>query len=64
MEIDFSARRSWVVDDFEIGRPLGKGKFGSVFLARYKEERVIVALKVIFSCDSVFCMSKFSETQY
>ncbi|KAK6024611.1 kinase domain protein, partial [Ostertagia ostertagi] len=36
------------IDDFDIGRPLGKGKFGSVFLARYKPERVVVALKVLF----------------
>ncbi|KHJ89434.1 hypothetical protein OESDEN_10739 [Oesophagostomum dentatum] len=38
--------QTWVIDDFDIGRPLGKGKFGSVFVARSKEEKVIVALKV------------------
>lgn len=38
----------WNINDFDIGRPLGKGKFGSVFLARHKEERVVVALKVLF----------------
>ncbi|EYC11636.1 hypothetical protein Y032_0050g2015 [Ancylostoma ceylanicum] len=32
--------------DFEIGRPLGKGKFGSVYLARVKENGFLVALKV------------------
>ncbi|KAK5981615.1 Serine/threonine-protein kinase [Trichostrongylus colubriformis] len=42
------SQKMWVIDDFDIGRPLGKGKFGSVFLARYKPERVVVALKVLF----------------
>lgn len=26
--------KEWVLDDFEIGRPLGRGKFGHVYLAR------------------------------
>ncbi|KAK6014411.1 hypothetical protein OSTOST_20204, partial [Ostertagia ostertagi] len=43
-----NSQRMWGIDDFDIGRPLGKGKFGSVFLARYKPERVVVALKVLF----------------
>ncbi|EGD75877.1 AUR protein kinase [Salpingoeca rosetta] len=42
------ARRKWCLDDFEIGRPLGKGKFGNVFLAREKKSKFIVALKVLF----------------
>ena len=32
--------------DFEIGRPLGKGKFGNVYLARHKTSKKVVALKV------------------
>ncbi|XP_045388487.1 aurora kinase C [Lemur catta] len=40
--------RHFTVDDFEIGRPLGKGKFGNVYLARLKENHFIVALKVLF----------------
>ncbi|XP_020822492.1 aurora kinase B isoform X1 [Phascolarctos cinereus] len=36
------------IDDFEIGRPLGKGKFGNVYLAREKNSQFIVALKVLF----------------
>ncbi|KAG8510180.1 Aurora kinase C [Galemys pyrenaicus] len=40
--------RRLTIDDFEIGRPLGKGKFGNVYLARLKESRFIVALKVLF----------------
>lgn len=38
--------RKWGLDNFEIGRPLGKGKFGNVYLAREKESRYIIALKV------------------
>ena len=36
------------MDDFDIGRPLGQGKFGRVYLARTKKEKFIVALKVVF----------------
>ena len=38
----------WKLDDFDIGRPLGKGKFGNVYLAREKKSKYIVALKVLF----------------
>lgn len=44
----FPSRRKFTIDDFEIGRPLGKGKFGNVYLAREKESKFIVALKVLF----------------
>uniref|UniRef100_A0A8B9U5Q2 non-specific serine/threonine protein kinase n=1 Tax=Anas zonorhyncha TaxID=75864 RepID=A0A8B9U5Q2_9AVES len=40
--------RQWSLDDFEIGRPLGKGKFGNVYLAREKQSKFILALKVLF----------------
>ncbi|XP_019353949.1 aurora kinase B isoform X2 [Alligator mississippiensis] len=36
------------IEDFEIGRPLGKGKFGNVYLAREKGSHFLVALKVLF----------------
>lgn len=38
--------REFQLSDFEIGRPLGKGKFGNVYLARVKGINFIVALKV------------------
>lgn len=38
----------WTLDDFDIGRPLGKGKFGNVYLAREKKSQYIVALKILF----------------
>jgi len=37
----------WKLSDFEIGKPLGKGKFGNVYLAREKKSKYVVALKVL-----------------
>lgn len=39
--------KHWTLDDFEIGKPLGRGKFGSVYLAREKRTKYIVAIKVL-----------------
>ncbi|KAK8781940.1 hypothetical protein V5799_016721 [Amblyomma americanum] len=38
--------KTWCLQDFEIGRPLGKGQYGSVYLAREKKTKFVVALKV------------------
>jgi serine/threonine protein kinase len=46
-----SARQRWSIDDFDIGKPLGKGKFGNVYLAREKKSKFIVALKVLFKAQ-------------
>lgn len=42
--------KSWSTKDFDFGRPLGKGKFGSVYLAREKRSvhQAIVAIKILF----------------
>ena len=37
----------WTLNDFEIGKKLGAGKFGNVYLAREKQTKYIVALKVL-----------------
>jgi serine/threonine protein kinase len=40
--------KRWALMDFDIGRPLGRGKFGSVYMARLKDHPTfIVALKVL-----------------
>ncbi|XP_020592232.1 serine/threonine-protein kinase Aurora-1-like [Phalaenopsis equestris] len=39
--------KRWTLNDFEIGRPLGRGKFGHVYLAREKKSNHIVAMKVL-----------------
>ncbi|KAH3774175.1 aurora kinase A-like [Dreissena polymorpha] len=41
-------KKVWSLADFDIGKPLGKGKFGNVYLAREKTTKFIVALKVLF----------------
>lgn len=38
----------WSLSNFDIGRHLGKGKFGNVYLAREKNTKFVVALKVLF----------------
>ena len=47
--------RRWNLSDFDIGKPLGRGKFGNVYLAREKSSKYIVALKVRF----VFTRTRF-----
>ncbi|KAF2343910.1 Protein kinase domain [Trinorchestia longiramus] len=39
--------KQFTIDDFELGKPLGKGHFGQVWLAREKKKGYIVALKII-----------------
>lgn len=41
-----STRKRWKLDDFEIGRMLGEGRTGSVYLAREKRTHYVCALKV------------------
>lgn len=41
----------WSISDFEIGCPLGRGKFGRVYLAREKTTHVMVALKMLFKSE-------------
>lgn len=38
----------WSVDDFEFGLPLGRGKFGHVYLAREKKSKFLVAIKILY----------------
>ncbi|KAI0503679.1 hypothetical protein KFK09_014614 [Dendrobium nobile] len=42
------AAEEWQLDDFEIGKFIGEGKFGKVYLTREKQSGYVVALKVIF----------------
>lgn len=48
MLIWYTCSTDWSLDDYEIGRPLGRGKFGRVYLAREKRSHYPVALKMIF----------------
>ncbi|KAI8883699.1 auroralike protein kinase putative [Backusella circina FSU 941] len=48
-----SSPKEWSLSDFEIGKQLGKGKFGHVYLAREKKSGFIVALKVLYKTELV-----------
>eukprot|EP01055_Gregarina_sp_Pseudo9_P002632 Gregarina_sp_Pseudo_9__2631@NODE_288_length_3281_cov_31_198643_g270_i0_p2_GENE_NODE_288_length_3281_cov_31_198643_g270_i0NODE_288_length_3281_cov_31_198643_g270_i0_p2_ORF_typecomplete_len465_score76_08Pkinase/PF00069_25/1_6e71Pkinase_Tyr/PF07714_17/5e44Kinaselike/PF14531_6/1_4e13Kdo/PF06293_14/5_4e08Pkinase_fungal/PF17667_1/1_4e03Pkinase_fungal/PF17667_1/3_8e06FTA2/PF13095_6/8_4FTA2/PF13095_6/0_0047WaaY/PF06176_11/0_00023YrbLPhoP_reg/PF10707_9/0_00043RIO1/PF01163_22/0_0013APH/PF01636_23/0_0073Se len=37
----------WTISDFDIGRRLGEGQYGAVYLARERRTKYLVALKVI-----------------
>ncbi|XP_044258158.1 aurora kinase C-like [Tribolium madens] len=43
----------WSLNDFELGRRLGRGKFGRVFIAREKKTGFIVALKTLMKKEIV-----------
>jgi serine/threonine protein kinase len=40
-------QKDWTIDDFELGKPLGRGRFGEVWLAREKQSGLITAIKLI-----------------
>lgn len=42
-----NAPKVWSLKDFDIGKRLGSGKFGKVFLARERKSKFVVALKVL-----------------
>lgn len=49
---DFIIHRfKWSLDDFDVGAPLGRGKFGRVYLAREKTTNYMVALKTLFKTE-------------
>ncbi|KAJ2557108.1 spindle assembly checkpoint kinase [Coemansia sp. RSA 1933] len=43
--------KHWCISDFDIGRVLGKGKFGRAYLAREKNTNFICALKIMFKTE-------------
>ncbi|KAG8223549.1 hypothetical protein J437_LFUL004423 [Ladona fulva] len=45
--------KEYRLEDFEVGKPLGRGKFGRVYLAREKRTEFMVALKVLFKSELV-----------
>lgn len=40
-------RKQWAFTDFEIGKLLGEGKFGKAYLAREKETKYMIVLKIL-----------------
>lgn len=47
-EKDDREDRKWKITDFDLGKALGRGKFGTVYLAREKKSKFQIALKVLF----------------
>ncbi|XKL62885.1 hypothetical protein PGB90_002718 [Kerria lacca] len=41
----------WSMNDFQIGAPLGRGKFGRVYLAREKNTHYMVAIKLLIKSE-------------
>ncbi|KAJ3790172.1 kinase-like protein [Lentinula aff. detonsa] len=49
-----SPTREWSLHNFDMGRPLGKGKFGRVYMVRTKAEpNYILALKTLYKSEIV-----------
>ena len=52
-------KKSWHIQDFVLGKPLGRGKFGNVYLGRlkgsmnFRSEKSQVALKVLFKTPMI-----------
>ncbi|KAG5540536.1 hypothetical protein RHGRI_020674 [Rhododendron griersonianum] len=42
-EVTTAEKRRWTLNDFDIGKPLGRGKFGHVYLAREKRGELKIA---------------------
>jgi serine/threonine protein kinase len=47
--------REWCLDDFELGKPLGRGMFGKVYLMRERQSGFVVAMKVLAKSELLKC---------
>ena len=46
-------KKIWTLEEFTLSKPLGKGKFGNVYLGIQKSSKVQVALKVLFKSQLI-----------
>jgi serine/threonine protein kinase len=46
-EKENASAMTFTIDDFDIGKSLGKGRFGNVYMARERKSGYLVALKVL-----------------
>ena len=52
-----NSKQSWKLDDFQMGKALGKGRFGNVYLAKEKKSGYIVGKCARFRIrDGIFEM--------
>lgn len=56
-------KKQWCFDDFEIGRKLGTGRFGNVYMAREKQTGFPVAIKVWQTNSHCMC-TQIRSLQY
>ena len=47
-EISLCVEEKMKINDFELGKCVGSGKFGDVFVCRHKSSQTLYALKKIF----------------
>lgn len=50
---NYISENKWSIQDFEIGKKLGSGRFGKVYLVKEKKNNFICALKTIFKSQIV-----------
>ncbi|CAM9294197.1 unnamed protein product [Chrysoparadoxa australica] len=43
--------KKWSLEDFELGKPIGKGRFGNVYMCREKSTKAVLAMKVMFKAE-------------
>ncbi|KAJ8073570.1 spindle assembly checkpoint kinase [Marasmius tenuissimus] len=54
LALNSSTNTTWSLLDFQIGRPLGKGKFGHVYMVRTKQApHYILALKALYKSELI-----------
>ena len=64
MTAEAAPEKRWSLSDFDIGKPLGRGKFGNVYLAREKKTKYVVALKVQQSLHSSRSLSRIRQVLF
>ncbi|KAA8525217.1 hypothetical protein F0562_006919 [Nyssa sinensis] len=52
-EVTAVEKRRWTLNDFDIGKPLGRGKFGHVYLAREKRSNHILKSRAILDTPNI-----------
>lgn len=58
-EQEDNPKREWSLQDFEIGRPLGKGKFGRVYLVREVKVSLRFLAKLILLSSFIYLFILF-----
>ena len=46
-----STKKCWSIADFEVGKAIGKGRYGSVYMCKEKATGQVIALKILFKAQ-------------